>query len=107
MTADTDTKAIEEAIASDVATVTKAYGQRPSVVSMPQGEDRTRQAMQRVDRKVDMEAMQVEAFIDAAIHQRVVAVRGAYLPGPRDAYVRKMVLEAINSITGENSHRLD
>jgi hypothetical protein len=83
---------------------------RPAAVveaAVPEGESRTQTAMIAVDRQAEVEGWQIEAFVDQAIHTRIVAARGAYLPGPRDAYVRRMVLEWLKSITHENGHRLD
>jgi hypothetical protein len=62
-----------------------------------------RQAMRNVDRHIDRENLQIEAFIDEAVHLRVMMMRGAYTPGPRDTWVRKMMLEAVMSISAVNA----
>lgn len=96
-----DVDAIEASI-NEVAKQ-QPFPKRPTVVEI----DRNREAMARVDRRVDAVALTIEAFVDEAIHARIVEVRGSYVAGPRDSYVRKMVLEAINSIENHNSHTLD
>lgn len=103
-----DTHAIEEEITRSVSS---SFARRPKIIPAPDEHSepgsRVQAAMNAVDRKIDLEALHVEAFIDQAIHARIVAVRGGYAPGPRDAYVRRMVLEAVNSISHSNSHTLD
>jgi hypothetical protein len=61
-------------------------------------------AMAAVDRDKNREVYQIEALIDQALHMQVAMVRGAYLPGPRDVHVRKMILELVGSIAASNSH---
>ena len=61
------------------------FGRRPPVsVTAPAipDEHRTRQAMAAVDRQTTTEALSIEAFVDEAIHARIVMVRGKYDPGP-------------------------
>jgi hypothetical protein len=99
---DIDTK-IEEAMAEGMRQ--SAFPPRPPVYTEP--ERRNQQAMQRVDREHTIQALQVEAFIDQALHARIMLMRGVYLPGPRDVHVRHMIMQALDSISSDNSHALD
>jgi hypothetical protein len=101
-----DTKAIEDQLSKDIANAKIAESMRPKIVPVPT-DDRNKQAMNAVNRKSEREALQIEAFIDEALHARIVLMRGSYKPGPRDSYVRKMVLDAINSIGHTNGQSLD
>jgi hypothetical protein len=114
---DTDTKAIEDEVERTMAAGLSSFARRPKAVVVVDGEankeaktpeaTKTQEAMNAVDRRAEAEGWQIEAYVDQAIHTRIVAARGAYLPGPRDAYVRRMVLEWLNTITHSNSHTLD
>lgn len=96
-----DTQAIE-------AHMTEALNQPlPRVRPLVLEGNKNRTAMASVDRKADSELYAIEAFVDEAIHARVSMMRGHYQPGPRDSYVRKMVLDAIFSIGASNAHNLD
>lgn len=98
-----NTDAIEKALTEGMQQ--SAFGRpRPVIVAK---EERTQRAMQEVDRKLDAQALQVEAFVDMAIHQRVMAVRGVFMIGPRETHIRAMVLKAINTIDADNSHSLE
>jgi hypothetical protein len=72
-------------------------------VTLPRSRPTLTTAMQTVDKRSDTEAFRIEAFVDQALHQRIMMMRGAYAPGPRDMHVRKMVLEAITSIKADNA----
>jgi hypothetical protein len=105
-----DFKAIEENISTALA---NPFPRRPSVSAVPvngggeEEETKVQAAMRAVNRKTDLDVLQVEAFIDRALAQRIIMMRGHYTPGPRDAYVRRMVLEAIMSINANNGDTLD
>ena len=107
-----DFKAIEENISSALAS---PFPRRPSVSSVPSNggeenaneETRVQAAMRAVNRKTDLDVLHVEALVDRALAQRIIMMRGSYVPGPRDAYVRRMVLEAIMSINANNGDTLD
>lgn len=88
--AEFDTQAIEKALEAPLPP-------RPAVSIV-------KQAMGAVDRDQHRDQYQIEALIDQALHQRVCVVRGAYLPGPRDMHVRRMILELVASISPGNSH---
>lgn len=100
-----DTGAIESGIRAALEEPLPSNIVRPTVIA--RNENKNRDAMAAVDRRYDKEGLAIEAYVDEAIHTRICAVRGSYLAGPRDSYVRKMVLDAINSITSQNSHSLD
>jgi hypothetical protein len=101
-----DTKAIEDQLSKDIANAKIAEHMRPKIVPVP-ADDRNKQAMATVNRKSEREALQIEAFVDQALHARIVTMRGSYTPGPRDSYVRKIIIEAINSIGHTNGQSLD
>jgi len=77
-----------------------------ATVHLVRTDNKMRQAMTTVDRKHEVDTLSVEALVDQAIHGRIMAVRGKYVTGPRDTYIRRMVLQAIASITDANSHAL-
>jgi hypothetical protein len=81
-------------------------GMSGTVRPLVRPEHRTQQAMTSVDRQSEQDDLAVEAFVDQALHARIMAVRGKYQPGPRDSYVRRTVLRAIASITDSNAHAL-
>jgi hypothetical protein len=95
-------EAIEEGVTREFSNV-QALAARPNI---PTGSN-VQAAMRSVDRKADADLLMIEAFVDQAIHLRVTVARGSYQPGPRDAYVRRMVLEAISTISSSNGHQLD
>lgn len=99
-----DTEAIERSLTEGMQQSSVFGRPRPVVVAK---EDRTREAMQEVDRKLEAQALQIEAFIDMAINQRVMMVRGVFMIGPREMHIRAMVLKAIQTIEANNSHSLD
>jgi hypothetical protein len=95
-----DTQSIEDAIKEKLAPV-QAFPRLSTSLA-----ERNRVAMQAVDRSADRERLAIEAFIDQALHMRIQQVRGAYTPGARDAHVRAMLLDWLNTITNDNGHTL-
>jgi uncharacterized lipoprotein YajG len=88
------------------ASLNKMEEEMGATVHLVRTDNKMRQAMSTVDRKYDLDTLSVEAFVDQAIYSRIMLARGKYAPGPRDTYIRRMVLQAINSITDANSHSL-
>jgi uncharacterized lipoprotein YajG len=88
------------------ASLNKMEHEMGATVHLVRTDNKMRQAMTSVDRKNDNEALSVEAFVDQALHCQIMATRGKYVTGPRDTYIRRMVLQAISSITDANSHSL-
>jgi hypothetical protein len=93
-----DTDAIEEGIKEALRPPVQLHPVPATAEETPM-----RQAMRNVDRHVDKENLQIEAFIDEAVHLRIAMMRGAYVPGPRDTWVRKMMLDAVMSISAVNA----
>jgi hypothetical protein len=81
---------------------------RPRIVSKQAEADaeKLRDAMRNVDRAGDRVRFSLEAYIDQAIHTRIVEMRGSYSPGPRDSWVRRHMLEALLSISNDNGNEL-
>jgi hypothetical protein len=104
-----ENETLETEISKVLGNNQQSFGQRrPQIpIPAPPPEDRMRHAMASVDRQLNTETLSIEAFVDEAIHARILQVRGKYEAGPRDSYVRKMVLDAINSINASNSHLID
>ena len=65
-----DTQAIEDEVA--LALKTAPFKRPPA----PVVDDKNRAAMRNADRHIDTQALQIEAFVDQAIHARIVMTRG-------------------------------
>jgi hypothetical protein len=101
---DQPTNKMTDAIEASLTKMEQEIGD--TVRPLVRTDNKMRQAMTSVDRKNDNEALSVEAFVDQALHCQIMATRGKYVTGPRDTYIRRMVLQAITSITDSNSHAL-
>lgn len=65
------------------------------------------QAMRGVEDVEALDVLTMESFVDQAMVTRITAVRGKYAPGPRDAYVRRRIVEWLLTISAENGGSLD
>jgi hypothetical protein len=91
------------AIEQEIQTALRPLGgfpkERPKLIST----GRTASAMAAVDEQHDLDQFAIEALVDQALHARIVGVRGKYLPGARDAFVRKTLLAWIMTVGADNA----
>jgi hypothetical protein len=71
---------------------------RPVVKAVAEAHPPTVESVKEAERS----ALRMEAFVDQALHTRIVLTRGAYVLGPRDAFVRHRILEWLMTINADN-----